>query len=70
MFERFNEKQKSFISDVKRGKLARINILEGSVRSGKTYISLLGFFLLVASSPENSEFIMVGKTITSLKRNC
>ena len=70
MFERFNEKQKSFISDVKREKLARINILEGSVRSGKTYISLVGWLMLVSTYPKDSSFLMVGKTMTSLKRNC
>lgn len=70
MFEKFNEKQKSFISDVKREKLARINILEGSVRSGKTYISLVGWLMLVSTYPKDSCFLMVGKTMTSLKRNC
>ena len=70
MFERFNEKQKNFISDVKREKLARINILEGSVRSGKTYISLVGWLMLVSMYPKDSNFLMVGKTMTSLKRNC
>ena len=48
----------------------RINILSGSVRSGKTWISLLKFALTVAASPEKHEFLMVGKTITALKRNC
>lgn len=48
----------------------RINLLTGSVRSGKTYISLLKWAIFVGSMPENAEFLMVGKTITSLKRNC
>jgi len=48
----------------------RINLLTGSVRSGKTYVSLLKWAIFVASMPENCEFLMVGKTITSLKRNC
>lgn len=48
----------------------RINILSGSVRSGKTYISLIKWALFVGSCPENYEFIMCGKTVTSLKRNC
>ncbi len=47
-----------------------INLLTGSVRSGKTYVSLLKWAIFVASMPENSEFLMTGKTITSLKRNC
>lgn len=49
---------------------ARINLLSGSVRSGKTYISLLKWALFVGSMPKNVEFIMIGKTITSLNRNC
>ncbi len=49
---------------------ARINLLSGSVRSGKTYVSLIKWALFVGSMPRNAEFLMVGKTITSLKRNC
>jgi PBSX family phage terminase large subunit len=48
----------------------RINLLTGSVRSGKTYVSLLKWAVFVATMPENAEFLMTGKTITSLKRNC
>ena len=48
----------------------RINLLSGAVRSGKTYISLLKWAIFVSTMPEDSEFIMVGKTITALKRNC
>ena len=49
---------------------ARINLLTGSVRSGKTYISLLKWAVHVGSMPMGSEFLMTGKTITSLNRNC
>lgn len=48
----------------------RINLLTGSVRSGKTYISLLKWAIFVGSMPRDAEFIMIGKTITSLNRNC
>ena len=48
----------------------RINLLTGSVRSGKTYISLLKWAVFVGSMPADTEFLMVGKTVTSLKRNC
>lgn len=48
----------------------RINLLTGSVRSGKTYVSLLKWAIFVGSMPENCEFLMTGKTVTSLKRNC
>lgn len=51
-------------------KPARINLLEGSVRSGKTWISLVGWALFVASMPRDAEFLMVGKTLTTLRRNC
>lgn len=48
----------------------RVNLLTGSVRSGKTYISLLKWAIFVGTMPENAEFLMTGKTLTSLKRNC
>jgi PBSX family phage terminase large subunit len=48
----------------------RINLLSGSVRSGKTYISLLKFAMFVATMSPDSEFLMTGKTVTSLDRNC
>lgn len=49
---------------------ARINLLFGSVRSGKTYVSLLKFAIFVAKSPRDSRFLICGVTHTSLKRNC
>ena len=55
---------------LKAGKLPRLNILEGAVRSGKTWISLIVFALWVATMPDNATFLMVAKTLTSLKRNC
>ena len=61
-----SNKQKEFLTS----KFSRINLLEGSVRSGKTWISLVAWALFVASMPKNVEFLMVGKTITTLKRNC
>lgn len=64
--ELLNPKQYDFIINDD----ARINLLSGSVRSGKTYISLLKWALFVGEMPMNSEFLMTGKTITSLKRNC
>lgn len=70
MFESFNEKQEEFVKDIKQNNLSRMNILQGSVRSGKTYVSLIAWIMLVARYPKDSQFLMVGKTITSLKRNC
>lgn len=62
----FNPKQLDFMLSEDK----RINLLTGSVRSGKTHISLLKWALFVGSMPQECEFLMVGKTITSLERNC
>jgi PBSX family phage terminase large subunit len=61
----FSPKQWEFI----KHPLPRLNILEGSVRSGKTFISLFAFSDFVASMPKEAEFIIIGKTLTALKRN-
>lgn len=61
-----SDKQKKFLTT----RPARINLLEGSVRSGKTWVSLVAWALFVASMPKDAEFLMVGKTLTTLKRNC
>ena len=66
----FNPKQAELIKRLKNNTLARINILEGAVRSGKTWISLIVFALWVATMPKDATFLMVAKTLTSLKRNC
>lgn len=66
----FSEKQAGFVRAMKRGELARINILEGSVRSGKTWITLVVWGLWVATMPKDAQYLMVAKTMTSLKRNC
>lgn len=64
--EMLNPKQIDFmLNDDKR-----INLLTGSVRSGKTYVSLLKWAIFVGTMPESAEFLMTGKTLTSLKRNC
>lgn len=70
MFERLSQKQREFLTDIIDGDIKRINILEGSVRSGKTYVSLIAWIVLVCLAPIESKFLMVGKTLTSLKRNC
>lgn len=62
------ERQRKFL--LSADGFARINLLEGSVRSGKTWISLVAWALFVASMPRDAEFLMVGKTLTTLKRNC
>ena len=64
--EMLNPKQLDFMLNEDK----RINLLTGSVRSGKTYVSLLKWAIFVGTMPENAEFLMTGKTLTSLKRNC
>lgn len=66
----FNPKQAELIKKLKNNELKRINLLEGAVRSGKTWISLIVFALWVAMQPKDGTFLMVAKTLTSLKRNC
>ena len=48
---------------------ARINIAFGSVRSGKTLVSILRWLHIVATSPDGSGLLMVGKTERTLRRN-
>lgn len=66
----FTEKQKDLFHDFKHEQLRRINLLDGSVRSGKTYSSLILWALWLAVRPQNERYLMVGKTLTTLKRNC
>lgn len=66
----FTEKQNQLVRLMKDGKLKRINILQGSVRSGKTWISLVVWSAWVASRPRDYLYMMVGKSLQTLKRNC
>lgn len=70
MVEFFTEKQKNIIRMMKTNELKRINILYGSVRSGKTWISLIVFATWISTMPYDKTFLMCAKTLTSLKRNC
>lgn len=60
------DKQRQFL----KSKMSRINLLEGSVRSGKTWISIVMWALYVARMPKDGQFLMVGRTLTTLQRNC
>ena len=66
----YTEKQKELLRAFQEKKLKRINILHGSVRSGKTWISLVLWAFWVMTSPKDKNYLMVAKTLTSLKRNC
>ena len=51
-------------------KLKRINLLEGSVSSGKTWISLVLWAFWVKTMPLDGLYMMCAKSLTTLKRNC
>lgn len=59
-------KQRQFLLEP----FSRINLLEGSVRSGKTWISLVKWAMFVRSRPQGELFMMVGKTREALQFNC
>ncbi len=59
-----SNKQKEFI----RNSTAKINIAHGSVRSGKTYSTLLRFAELVIDCPDN-KIIMIGNSFGAIKEN-
>ena len=63
-------KQEALMRSFLKGELKRLNILQGSVRSGKTYISLILWAAWVLDSPKDKNYLMTAKTLTSLKRNC
>lgn len=65
----FSPKQEKVISLLKHKRLKRINLLEGSVRSGKTWISLVIWAMWVATQPKDANFLMAAKTLTALERN-
>ena len=50
--------------------LHRINLLEGSVSSGKTWISLVLWAFWVKTMPLDGLYLMCAKSLTTLKRNC
>lgn len=70
MIDVYTLKQRELLRIWQRGKLRRINLLEGSVRSGKTWISLVVWAFWVATMPRDGNYLMVAKTLTSLRRNC
>lgn len=66
----YSEKQKQLLRLFKQKKLRRINILHGSVRSGKTWISLVLWAFWLLTMPKDGAYLMAAKTLTSLRRNC
>lgn len=66
----YTEKQLSLMRLWQRDGLKRINLLEGSVSSGKTWISLVLWAFWVATMPLDKLYLMCAKSLTTLKRNC
>lgn len=66
----YTSKQRDLMRLWQRGELKRINLLEGSVSSGKTWISLVLWAFWVATMPKDKLYLMCAKSITTLKRNC
>lgn len=61
-----SRKQEQFLLDP----LHRINLLQGSVRSGKTWVSLVKWAMFVRQRPTSELFMMVGRTRETLHVNC
>ena len=66
----YTSKQMELLRIWQRGGLKRINLLSGSVRSGKTWISLVLWAFWVAMRPADGSYLMAAKTLTALHRNC
>ena len=65
----YTPKQLALMRMWQKNQLKRINLLEGSVRSGKTWISLVLWAFWVKCMPKDKNYLMTGKTLTSLRRN-
>lgn len=66
----YTPKQLELMKLWQKNKLKRINLLEGSVSSGKTWISLVLWAFVVKTSPIDKQYLMCAKSLTTLKRNC
>lgn len=68
----YTDKQLALMQMWQRNELKRINILQGSVSSGKTWISLVLWAFWVHNMPAepDSLYLMSARSLTTLKRNC
>lgn len=66
----YTEKQRQLMQLWQDDQLRRVNLLEGSVSSGKTWISLVLWAFWVATMPRGKLYLMCAKSLTTLKRNC
>lgn len=62
-------KQKEVLKLWANNKLKWLNIFDGSVRSGKTIISLILWVLWISEQDKNGLYLMAGNTLTTLKNN-
>ena len=53
-----------------RNSNARVNATEGSIRSGKTIVTLLRWAMFIIKAPRTGELVMIGRTRDSVWRNC
>ncbi len=67
--QRYTKQQRALLKLWQENKLKRLNILQGAVRSGKTWISIVLWIFFVASAPKGSKFLMSARTLTTLQRN-
>lgn len=67
---KYTEKQLELMRMWQHNELRRINLLEGSVSSGKTWISLVLWAFWVKTMPIDGLYLMCAKSLTTLKRNC
>ena len=65
MLQAVSPKQLNFL----RGSNRKVNILEGSIRSGKTIIALVRWMMFLATAPKTGALVMVGRTRDSVWRN-
>lgn len=63
----FTAKQQELMSLLKHNKLHRLNLLEGSVRSGKTWISLILWAFWIANRPTDYAYLMSAKNVANIK---
>lgn len=68
----YTQKQRDFMALWQKNRLKRINLLEGSVSSGKTWISLVLWAFWVKTMPNEPDklYLMAARSLTTLKRNC
>lgn len=56
--------------DFLRYSSARVNLCTGSIRSGKTIITLFRWLFFIRNAPRGGELVMIGRTRDALWRNC